>query len=533
MRAYRSKICSFYVIIQDMSKLKKQKNLLKKINIFVELLLVFAMYWLAVGFRLVLPYGTEFWVREAGVYMALAVLFSVTIVVVTYIMGGYFSFHIQGKGSELVKVFVSNLVGFCLTCTIIYFLKWHQFSRLLLAYFTFLSFISIYIKRVVVDKLVRLYDKKYSITNKVLLIGSGYQAQIIYRTILEKNYMNMHMVGYLADTINSIIPYYLGKKDKLREIMSEQGDISATDMILIADSDMSKEELHQIVVFATDHNKRVCIVPAFSEYLPSKNAINVYKGNYICELTALDCCNIMGVNISVTNMEKTVAKIKENLKEWSGKYICVSNVHTTVTASEDSEYLNIQNNAVIALPDGGPLSKFSRDKGYNGAERVTGPDLMKRILSESAENGWRHFFYGSTGETLEKLKKTMAEKYPGVEICGMISPPFRPLSVDEDEMIVNEIKKANPDFVWVGLGAPKQEVWMAAHQDRIPGLMIGVGAAFDYEVGNIKRAPKWMQKISLEWLYRLMQDPKRLFSRYLRTNTKYLLWKYRYGGKND
>lgn len=516
-----------------MKKLTKHKSTLKKLNIIIELLLVFAMYWLAVVLRYVIPYGMRFWIGEASSFMILGILFSVTIVMATYAMGGYFSFHIKGKGRELVRVFVSNLIGFSVACTIIYFLKWEQFSRLLLGYFTVLSFFSIYIKRLIVDKLVCMYDKKYSIKNNVLLIGSGSQAEIVYKTLLEKNYMNMYLVGYLAEKENKRMPGYLGNKYSFREILSENNINRNVDMILIADNDITKQELQQIVVFATNHDMRVNIVPSFSKYLPSKNAINVLEGNYLCELTALDCCDIMGVHISVTNMEKTVARIKDNLSEWSGKYICVSNVHTTVTASEDSSYRDIQNNAVIALPDGGPLSKFSRDKGYKGAERVTGPDLMKRILCESAENGWKHFFYGSTEKTLAKLKKTIAERYPGVEVSGMISPPFRPLTVAEDDAIVEEISKAKPDFVWVGLGAPKQEVWMAAHQDRIPGLMIGVGAAFDYEVGNIKRAPMWMQKMSLEWLYRLMQDPKRLCSRYLRTNTKYLLWKYRNGGKSD
>lgn len=517
----------------NMSKLSKLKSDLKRINVVVELILVFAMYWLAVVMRYVIPYGCRFWIGEAKTFMILGILFSVTMVLVTYLMGGYFSFHTKGKWNEFVEVFLSNLIGFCLTCTIIYFLKWQQFSRLLLAYFTVLSSLSIYIKRILVDKLVRLYDKKYGIKNNVLLIGSNFQAQIIYKTLLKNNYMNMFMSGYLADTESKLIPDYLGKKDDFRAILSTESSMTTIDMILIADENISKEELHQIVVFATNHNKRVCMVPSFSKYLPSKNAINVYNGNYICELTALECCNIMGVNISVTNMEKTVAKISENLKDWSGKYICVSNVHTTVTASEDEEYMNIQNNAVIALPDGGPLSKFSREKGFDGAERVTGPDLMKRILAEGTKKGWKHFFYGSTDKTLEELKKIVEIRYPGVVVCGMISPPFRPLSVAEDQLIVDEIRRAEPDFVWVGLGAPKQEVWMAAHQDRIPGLMVGVGAAFDYEVGNIKRAPGWMQKANLEWLYRLVQDPKRLFSRYFRTNTKYLLWKYRHGGKND
>ena len=156
---------------------------------------------------------------------------------------------------------------------------------------------------------------------------------------------------------------------------------------------------------------------------------------------------------------------------------------------------------------------------------------MQEILKLSANYGWRHYFYGSTQGTLDKLESVINEKYKGTIICGMMSPPFRPLSVEEDEQIIKEINEANPDFIWVGLGAPKQEIWMAAHENKIGGLMIGVGAAFDYESGNIKRAPKWMQKLNLEWLYRLVQDPKRLLPRYIKTNSKFLIWKYKDGRK--
>lgn len=236
-------------------------------------------------------------------------------------------------------------------------------------------------------------------------------------------------------------------------------------------------------------------------------------------------CNIMGVNVCVTNMKEVINTVTDELNNWRGDYICVANVHTTVTSYEDENYLKIQNGAALVLPDGGPLSRYCRKKGFADAERVTGPDFMREILSISKETGWRHLFYGSTQETLDKLQVVIEEKYQGAVICDMISPPFRPLTVSEDEEIVNRINNANPDFIWVGLGAPKQEIWMAAHENRVNGLMIGVGAAFDYESGNIKRAPNWMQKCNLEWLYRLMQDPKRLFKRYLITNTKYIVWK--------
>ena len=162
------------------------------------------------------------------------------------------------------------------------------------------------------------------------------------------------------------------------------------------------------------------------------------------------------------------------------------------------------------------------------AARVTGPDLMRELLEESGKKHYRHYFYGSTQETLDILREKITEKYPGAVIAGMYSPPFRPLTADEDTEIVEKINAAKPDFVWVGLGAPKQERWMAAHENRVQALMLGVGAAFDYEAGNIRRAPAWMQRCNLEWLYRLMQDPKRLFKRYFVTNTKFLWWSWRH-----
>ena len=140
----------------------------------------------------------------------------------------------------------------------------------------------------------------------------------------------------------------------------------------------------------------------------------------------------------------------------------------------------------------------------------------------SAEEGYRHYFYGSTEETLEKLREILKKDYPGVQIAGMYSPPFRTLSDKEDEETIKMINDADADFVWIGLGAPKQEKWMADHKGKVKGFMGGVGAAFDYLAGNIERAPMWMQKANLEWLYRLLQEPKRLFKRYFYTNTKFI-----------
>lgn len=241
-------------------------------------------------------------------------------------------------------------------------------------------------------------------------------------------------------------------------------------------------------------------------------------------------CNILGVNIAAINMEWLVEYLDKNLSDIKGDYICVSNVHTTVTSYEDESYCAVQNGGLMAIPDGGPLSTVGRRRGCKNMARTTGPSLMGEIFKISAKKGYRHYFYGSKQETLELLEKKLKEHYPGIKIAGMYSPPFRPLTEEEDKAVIERINEANPDFVWIGLGAPKQEKWMAAHQGKIDGLMLGVGAGFDYYAENIKRAPMWMQKHNLEWVYRLVQDPKRLFKRYWSTNTKFI-WNAMIRGK--
>ncbi|QHW30861.1 WecB/TagA/CpsF family glycosyltransferase [Paenibacillus rhizovicinus] len=233
-------------------------------------------------------------------------------------------------------------------------------------------------------------------------------------------------------------------------------------------------------------------------------------------------CDILGVNIAAINMDWLVNYLNENIKSLDGDYICVSNVHTTVTSYDEPSYLAVQNGGIMAIPDGGPLSTLGRIRGHDNMARTTGPSLMGEIFKISAEKGYRHYFYGSTKETLEKLFQKLKQNYPYLEIAGMYSPPFHSLTAEEDAAIIEEINVTRSDFIWVGLGAPKQENWMAAHQSKVKGLMVGVGAGFDYYAGNIKRAPEWMQRSNLEWVYRLLQDPERLFMRYIKTNTKFL-----------
>lgn len=236
----------------------------------------------------------------------------------------------------------------------------------------------------------------------------------------------------------------------------------------------------------------------------------------------LQHCEILKTNINVTNMSDTIKYIGEHLDDLRGKYICVSNVHTTVMSYENEEYRKIQNSAAMALPDGAPLSSYSRRKGYKQAQRVTGPDLMLELFAISKEKGYRHYFYGATEETLQSMREVLERDYPGIEIAGMYAPPFRALTPQEDAQIVAKINASRPDFIWIGLGAPKQEEWMYQHMGQLQGVLIGVGAGFDYLAGYIKRAPQWMQRMSLEWLYRLLQDPKRLWRRYFTSNVKFI-----------
>ena len=211
----------------------------------------------------------------------------------------------------------------------------------------------------------------------------------------------------------------------------------------------------------------------------------------------LKACNILGLDILVTDMEKTVNLIEQNIEQLRGKYICVGNVHTTVMAHDDPQYHTVQADAAFVLPDGGPLSGYSRKHGFPEAERVTGPDLMLALFAR--DNGLKHYFYGSSEETLALLKEKLAEKYPHLQIAGMVSPPFRELSEAEDKEMVDQINASGADIIWVGLGAPKH---------FLQQILLWIRC--------------WMQKLSLEWLYRLLQDPKRLFKRYLVTNTRYL-----------
>lgn len=223
--------------------------------------------------------------------------------------------------------------------------------------------------------------------------------------------------------------------------------------------------------------------------------------------------------IDALSWDEAIGQITRWGAAGESRYVCICNVHSVVTTTRDVEFKVAVNNADMATPDGAPIAWALRRLGHPGQERINGPDLMMKYLAEAERLDQAVFFYGSTEPTLQKMRVALARKFPLLRIAGMHSPPFRPLTREEDESIVNMINASGANVVFVGLGCPKQEKWMYDHRGRVHAVMIGVGAAFDYHSGVVKRAPLWWQHNGLEWLYRLGSEPRRLFLRYLVTNT--------------
>nr|WP_282189078.1 WecB/TagA/CpsF family glycosyltransferase [Azospirillum sp. SYSU D00513] len=222
-------------------------------------------------------------------------------------------------------------------------------------------------------------------------------------------------------------------------------------------------------------------------------------------------------------MQQAVGRIASWIGKRASTYVCVTSVHGIILCQDDANLRDIHNDAGMVTTDGMPLVWLSRRAGHATAERVYGPDFMLEVCSASREQGWRHFFYGGTDDVLLKLRNNLESAFPGLVIADAYAPPFRSLSEAEDEAVVERINAAKPDIVWVGLGAPKQERWMAAHLGRLKApVMIGVGAAFDFHAGVKPQAPRWMQRNGLEWLFRMVTEPRRLAGRYLRCNTLFL-----------
>lgn len=233
---------------------------------------------------------------------------------------------------------------------------------------------------------------------------------------------------------------------------------------------------------------------------------------------------IIDVGISVVNMKSALSYLFNNIDKARGSYICAANVHTTVTAHEDSEYKKVQNDSFLTLPDGKPLSVVGRKRGMKEMGRVTGPDFFEEILKRTEKKNYKHYFYGTTQENLDAFVNHAREAYPELKIAGSEPSVFRPLAVVEEDELIERINNSGADFVWVALGAPMQEIFCNKLSGRTNAVWVAVGGAFNVLSGVIPRAPQWLQNHGLEWLYRFSKEPRRLFKRYFVTNSKFIYY---------
>ncbi len=232
---------------------------------------------------------------------------------------------------------------------------------------------------------------------------------------------------------------------------------------------------------------------------------------------------VLGMRVDPTSYECASRIVLDWAREKSSRYVCVANVYNAMTAHDNGAFRRATNGADLVTPDGMPLVWCLRAFGYRRATRVYGPDLAHALMAKAASGGVSVGFYGSTYETVQLLKPAVQSRYPDLKIAYAFSPPFRPLTPAEDQQVVREINRSGVEILFVGLGTPKQDYWMAAHKGRVQPVMIGVGAAFDFLAGVKPQAPRWMMRIGMEWLFRLIAEPRRLWKRYLKENPRFIV----------
>jgi N-acetylglucosaminyldiphosphoundecaprenol N-acetyl-beta-D-mannosaminyltransferase len=235
--------------------------------------------------------------------------------------------------------------------------------------------------------------------------------------------------------------------------------------------------------------------------------------------------SLLGVPISLVDYDRAIEVMDRLVETRERGYVCAAPVHALMVAQDDSEMLAALHGSTLVVPDGMPLVWAANLLGESLEDRVYGPELMLRYSDRCVERGHRVWLYGGKDQgSLVQLALSMRRRHPGIKIVGGYSPPFRPLSAEEEETIVKQINDAKPDVLWVGIGVPKQEKWMAHMRDRLDvPVMCGVGAAFDFHAGRVPQAPTWMQERGLEWIYRIAQEPRRLFPRYLYFNPRFVI----------
>ncbi|HUS34255.1 MAG TPA: WecB/TagA/CpsF family glycosyltransferase [Verrucomicrobiae bacterium] len=234
---------------------------------------------------------------------------------------------------------------------------------------------------------------------------------------------------------------------------------------------------------------------------------------------AVERVNVLGVGVSVLNLERALAVMADAIANRRKGYITVTGVHGVTEAQDDEEFRRVLNGSFLCTPDGMPMVWMGKLAGHKKMDRVYGPDLMELICEKGVALGWKHFFYGGAPGVADELKGKLEKRFPGMQVVGTFTPPFRALNAEEERVLGELVTRTKPDLFWVGLSTPKQERFMAAYLPKLETtLMIGVGAAFDFHAGKVKQAPRWIQRSGLEWAYRVWQEPRRLWKRYARNN---------------
>ncbi len=232
---------------------------------------------------------------------------------------------------------------------------------------------------------------------------------------------------------------------------------------------------------------------------------------------------IITMGVDVTALKPAVEQVLNRVSLKRGAYVCVSNVHMCMEAFDSRSFSDVVNSADLVIADGKPLSIAQKLLGHKNAEQVRGQDIMNALCQMSGEKSLNIGFYGGSSDTiLDLVTSNLLVQYPDIQISYAFSPPFRALSDAEDEDVISTINAAKVDILFVGIGCPKQEIWMAEHKEKLDCVMLGVGAAFDFIAGNKKHAPRWMQNIGMEWLFRLSSEPERLWKRYLKQNPRFV-----------
>jgi len=236
---------------------------------------------------------------------------------------------------------------------------------------------------------------------------------------------------------------------------------------------------------------------------------------------------VVNANIASTTMTKALNEVARMAKSGNPGYACFVNAHVSVMTKKDSALKKAVNSATFAFPDGMPVYLVGHYLFGQNNQKISGPDFLQKIFEDKNFRALNHYFYGGQEETLDLLIKELNQKYPGCNIVGSESPPFRTLSEEEEQQALDKMINAKAQIIWIGLGAPKQELWMQKNTKKLnSSILLGVGAAFDFHSGSLNRAPAIMQKIGMEWLHRLLQEPRRLWKRYLVTNSLFVYYTF-------